>query len=121
MGVGGDASWIELRLTARPTTAPGFQLEHIAHVDDERWAQFGPGAVGVGWDGVMGACPLHLASGEALARPSWPRGPPPTRAAGSSRSPATPGARPASPPAPPEAEAPAAADRTSAFYTGTPA
>ena len=35
----------------RATDRTRFELEHIAHVDDERWAQFGPGAVGVGWDG----------------------------------------------------------------------
>jgi hypothetical protein len=27
-----------------------FTLEHVAHVDDDRWLQYGPGAVGVGWD-----------------------------------------------------------------------
>jgi len=38
------------------------ELEHIAHVDDERWARFGPGAVGVGWDlGLLGLAG-HLGS-----------------------------------------------------------
>ena len=57
---GGETSWIEVRLT---TVDDGtrFELDHIAHVDDERWAEFGPGAVGVGWDlGLMGLA-LHLA------------------------------------------------------------
>jgi uncharacterized protein YndB with AHSA1/START domain len=60
---GGEVSWIELRLSTDPSGGTLFALEHIAHVDDERWAQFGPGAVGVGWDlGLLGLG-LHLASG----------------------------------------------------------
>jgi len=59
---GGDVSWIEVRLAIEPKSGTRFELEHIAHVDDERWAEFGPGAVGVGWDmGLMGLA-LHLSS-----------------------------------------------------------
>src|SRR5437588_687924 len=51
---GGDVSWIEVRLSA-VGGGTQLQLEHIAHVDDERWVEFGPGAVGVGWDlAIMG-------------------------------------------------------------------
>src|SRR3954467_12124353 len=46
---GGEVSWIELRLTPEGD-GTRFELEHIAHVDDTKWAEFGPGAVGVGWD-----------------------------------------------------------------------
>jgi uncharacterized protein YndB with AHSA1/START domain len=60
---GGQISWVELRLTPEPDGQTRFELEHIAHVDDELWAQFGPGAVGVGWDQALGALTLHLASG----------------------------------------------------------
>jgi uncharacterized protein YndB with AHSA1/START domain len=57
----GETSWIELRLAPEPAGGTRFELEHIAHVDDERWAQFGPGAVGIGWDmGLMGLT-LYLA------------------------------------------------------------
>ena len=60
---GGQISWIELRLTPEPDGRSRFALEHIAHVEDEFWDQFGPGAVGVGWDqGVLGLT-LHLAGG----------------------------------------------------------
>jgi uncharacterized protein YndB with AHSA1/START domain len=63
---GGDVSWIEVRLSTQPKSGTRFELEHIAHVDDERWAEFGPGAVGVGWDmGLMGLA-SHLSSGQAL-------------------------------------------------------
>ncbi|MFD5572548.1 SRPBCC family protein [Streptomyces cadmiisoli] len=60
---GGEVSWIELRLTAETEERTRFELEHIAHVDDERWAQFGPGAVGVGWDLAVMGLARHLSSG----------------------------------------------------------
>jgi uncharacterized protein YndB with AHSA1/START domain len=63
---GGDVTWIELRLTP-VEGGTRFELEHIAHVDDERWAQFGPGAVGVGWDLALSAgLARHLASGASV-------------------------------------------------------
>lgn len=46
---GDDVSWIELRITKEAEWAR-LEFEHVAHVDDERWAEFGPGATGVGWD-----------------------------------------------------------------------
>jgi uncharacterized protein YndB with AHSA1/START domain len=60
---GGQTSWIELRLTPEADGRTRFALEHIAHVDDELWAQFGPGAVGVGWDQALIGLTLHLTSG----------------------------------------------------------
>ena len=60
---GGDVSWIELRLTPEATGRTRLELEHIARVDDERWTQFGPGAVGVGWDLTVLGLALHLGSG----------------------------------------------------------
>jgi uncharacterized protein YndB with AHSA1/START domain len=56
---GGEVSWIELRL--RPEgDGTRFTLEHVAHVDDARWAEFGPGAVGVGWDSIILGLAMHL-------------------------------------------------------------
>jgi hypothetical protein len=43
-------------------------LEHIAHVDDERWAEFGPGAVGIGWDMGFVGLAVYLSSGGAVDR-----------------------------------------------------
>jgi uncharacterized protein YndB with AHSA1/START domain len=63
---GGEVSWIELRLTPAEEGGTRFELQHIAHVDDERWAEFGPGAVGVGWDLGLTGLTLHLASGNAV-------------------------------------------------------
>ena len=56
---GGDVSWIELRLEPEGE-GTRFTLEHIAHVDDARWAEFGPGAVGVGWDSMLLGLTMHL-------------------------------------------------------------
>jgi uncharacterized protein YndB with AHSA1/START domain len=63
---GGSTTWIELRLTEVGDDETRFELEHIAHVDDQTWTQFGPGAVGVGWDlGLVGLA-SHLGSGDGL-------------------------------------------------------
>jgi uncharacterized protein YndB with AHSA1/START domain len=63
---GGDVSWIEVRLSADPKGGTRFELEHTASVDDQKWAEFGPGAVGVGWDlGLVGLA-AHLSSGQTV-------------------------------------------------------
>ena len=62
---GDQMSWIEVRLTAEPEGRTRLALEHIAHVDDGQWAEFGPGAVGIGWDMTLLGLALHLATGEA--------------------------------------------------------
>ena len=65
---GGEISWIELRLSETQDGGTLFALSHIAPVGDTRWAEYGPGAVGVGWDlGLIGLV-LHLASGVAVDR-----------------------------------------------------
>ncbi|MFE6282248.1 SRPBCC family protein [Streptomyces sp. NPDC057877] len=63
----GDVSWIELRLTPESDERTRFELEHVAHVDDERWTEFGPGAVGVGWDSAVMGLARHLATGESVS------------------------------------------------------
>ena len=65
--MGDQVSWIEVRLSAQPSGETRVELEHIAHVDD-RWTEFGPGAVGIGWDLSFVGLALHLASGEAVDR-----------------------------------------------------
>lgn len=63
---GGEVSWIDVRLAAEPGGRTRLVLEHIAHVDDERWAEFGPGAVGIGWDMTLYGLANHLATGAAM-------------------------------------------------------
>jgi uncharacterized protein YndB with AHSA1/START domain len=65
---GGETSWIELRLTAQSDRQTRLELEHIALVDDQKWAQFGPGAVGVGWDMALMGLADHLSFGGAVDR-----------------------------------------------------
>ncbi|MDR7274642.1 SRPBCC family protein [Catenuloplanes atrovinosus] len=67
---GGEVSWIELRLTPESAQRTRFTLDHIAHVDDERWTQFGPGAVGVGWDLSLMGLGLHLAAPDSINDPA---------------------------------------------------
>jgi uncharacterized protein YndB with AHSA1/START domain len=62
---GGEVTWVEVRLEPEGADRTRFTLEHVAHVDDERWLQFGPGAVGVGWDLALMGLGLHLRTGEA--------------------------------------------------------
>ena len=67
---GGDVSWIAVRLSAESAGVTRFELEHVAHVDDERWAQFGPGATGVGWElGLLGLDQHLVAGADAIAGP----------------------------------------------------
>jgi uncharacterized protein YndB with AHSA1/START domain len=58
----GDVTWVELRLSPAGD-GTRFELDHIAHVDDERWGEFGPGAVGIGWDLTLSGLSAHLSSG----------------------------------------------------------
>jgi len=61
-------SWVLLRL-APSGQATRLTLEHVVHASDvdEHWAQFGPGAVGVGWDlGLLGLA-RHVDTGEAVS------------------------------------------------------
>jgi uncharacterized protein YndB with AHSA1/START domain len=62
---GDSLSWVQVRLSPEPDGRTRFDLEHIVP-DDEHWAQFGPGATGVGWDLGMMALSLHVSTGEAV-------------------------------------------------------
>jgi uncharacterized protein YndB with AHSA1/START domain len=52
-------SWLEVTLTPAGD-ATTLELAHEAHVDPELWGQFGPGAVGVGWDLALIGLGLHI-------------------------------------------------------------
>lgn len=63
---GGGVSWVALTLSEEEGGATHLELEHIAVVDSEFekfWGQFGPGAVGVGWDLSLLGLAEHLESG----------------------------------------------------------
>lgn len=64
---GGQTSWVDVSL--RPTDAGTLlQLDHSAPVDPAMWEEFGPGAVGIGWElGLMGLSE-HLADPTIVPR-----------------------------------------------------
>jgi uncharacterized protein YndB with AHSA1/START domain len=77
---GDQVSWLRVELS-EADGGTTLELAHEAHVDPELWAQFGPGAVGLGWDLALYALGRHLA-GAALdpaAELAWPVTPEGTR------------------------------------------
>ena len=63
---GGDVSWVEVRVSDDGVARARLALTHTAHLSDH-WDEYGPGAVGVGWElGLMGLA-IHL------AQPTEPR------------------------------------------------
>jgi uncharacterized protein YndB with AHSA1/START domain len=116
----GDVSWIQVRLTPE-SGGTRFELEHVAHVKDEFWDQFGPGATGIGWD--MGLWGLV----NYLANPSAPLVGPETAATWTASDDGTlfmrlssdAWAEAAVADGADKAEAAARADRAYAAYTGT--
>src|SRR5436190_5931304 len=71
MGPQGGPSEIEIRLSSAGDERTVFAFEHTAVVPDEFWTQYGPGAVGVGWDGGMLGLVLHLRGGSVGDPIAW--------------------------------------------------
>ena len=60
-----------IRLAGAGEGKTTFEFEHTAAVPAEMWEQFGPGAVGVGWDmGLLGLV-LHLRGGTVGDPIAW--------------------------------------------------
>ncbi|RQP10085.1 MAG: SRPBCC family protein [Microbacteriaceae bacterium] len=61
----GAPSWVTVTLAP---TASGTELElvHEAHVPEEFWTVYGPGAVGIGWDGALMGLGLHVETGDTV-------------------------------------------------------
>lgn len=55
---GGGVSWVAVTLTPEDG-GTRLELEHVAHIDPH-WEQFGPGAVGVGWELSFMGMSRHL-------------------------------------------------------------
>ncbi|GAA1522403.1 SRPBCC family protein [Nocardioides humi] len=56
-------SWVDVTLTGDERTT--LVLEHAAPVPPELWEQFGPGAVGLGWESMLMGLAEHLAAPDA--------------------------------------------------------
>jgi uncharacterized protein YndB with AHSA1/START domain len=61
---GAATSWIDVRLAAERDKAR-LTLEHTAILEDH-WNQFGPGAVGIGWDLALAGLERYLATGASV-------------------------------------------------------
>lgn len=118
-GMAGQVSWVTVSLEPDEAGGTRLTLEHIAPVPDEMWDQFGPGAVGIGWDLVLTAgLRMHLDSGAAVepgAAAAWMA----SEEGRAFLSASSDGWRDASVAAgTDEAAAAAAGERVTAFYTG---
>ncbi len=60
--MGGMVSWVEVSIEP-DEGGTTLVLRHEAPFDEGFWTQYGPGAVGVGWDLSLMGLTLHLASG----------------------------------------------------------
>jgi uncharacterized protein YndB with AHSA1/START domain len=65
-----DVSELEVRLSTSEDGVTRFELEHTAVVPEEAWAEYGPGAVGVGWDQGLLGLSLHLRGGSGAEDPA---------------------------------------------------
>lgn len=111
---GSDSSLVEVRLSSAGDGRTAFELEHAA-VDVAKWGEYGPGAVGVGWELALFGLGLHLRGGSIEDPDAWSRSPEAkeymtrsSEAWGTAHAAA--GAT--------EAEAASAAANTTRFYTG---
>lgn len=67
----GQESWVEAWLEPAGEDATRLRVEHAAPVDDDTWGQFGPGAVGVGWDLMLLGLGMHLERGGDVDGDAW--------------------------------------------------
>ena len=61
---GGGVSWVEVTLSPVDAQRTRLELRHTAHIE-EHWKQFGPGAVGIGWELALYGLALYFAGGGA--------------------------------------------------------
>jgi uncharacterized protein YndB with AHSA1/START domain len=66
---GGMVSWIEVHLTAAGDGRTKFELRHLAPVDEAMAEQYGPGAVGLGWEGGFWGLANYLADRQSSITP----------------------------------------------------
>lgn len=57
----GDDSWVTVTLSEMPGGRTEVRLEHLARFPAEFWEEYGPGAVGIGWDHALFGLDQHFA------------------------------------------------------------
>jgi uncharacterized protein YndB with AHSA1/START domain len=67
---GDDTTEVTVRLSTSDDGATRFELTHTGVGNAKNWAEFGPGAVGVGWDSALLGLAWHLKAG--ASRPPDP-------------------------------------------------
>ncbi|HKP40848.1 SRPBCC domain-containing protein [Mycobacterium sp.] len=63
---GGNVSWIDVSIKGEGPDRARLVIEHIVKADDEIWCEFGPGAMGIGWDSMVLGLAIHLSTGESI-------------------------------------------------------
>ena len=71
-GMHGDVSWVNVYLSPLADGGSRLRLEHIAYVPDELWTEYGPGAVGIGWDLSLLGLSRYFAGGDRPEHHTWP-------------------------------------------------
>lgn len=56
---GNEVNWVELRLSPAENQSTRLELAHTVP-DDEKWTEYGPGAVGPGWELALVGLQIHL-------------------------------------------------------------
>ena len=87
---GGGISWIDVSVSADGADRSRLVIEHIAHVNNH-WEQFGPGAVGMGWDSMVPGSQSTLRRARRSTRRSAKSGSSPRTGATSSSCPVSSG------------------------------
>ncbi|MGC0364343.1 uncharacterized protein YndB with AHSA1/START domain [Rhodococcus sp. 27YEA15] len=70
---GGENSRVGVNLSQSADGGTALALEHAAAVDPERWDEYGPAAVGIGWDMVLLGLTWHVENGidTPVDNPQW--------------------------------------------------
>ncbi len=110
----GDTSWVDVDFRSVDEGRSELELVHTAHVPQEFWDEYGPGAAGVGWDLSLAGIAFHLA-GVPNPGDEWTLAPDGRQFAEAS---SAAWARASVAAGTPEDQARAAGRRTTAFYTG---
>lgn len=74
----GATSWVDVEVTPDGDDRSSVRLRHTCGVDNDHWRQFGPAAVGIGWDLATRGLDLHLSTGASLdpgTEETWTLGP----------------------------------------------